>query len=295
MQLSARQFTERDHVFTDGVKYGVSGVAGQLERQRGTEFNCNFLAEATWKPELTPDEFYRRSAERMFGREAAGEMTAALLKLDENQLYLGYYEYDGGYGVLLCCSAPREINAVYNYFRQDNPFGGPTVSSWKHLIAETPEFIAKRENSIRLMDEALGHLQTAAGKVAPQGRHELEYIVNRTETYRDLFAGLNTYRRGIVNFDAAFRHKDKLAEQEFVVQLEGSLQTMRGGYEQLKAATRKFSQIVDHVSDLGALYQLNARLLLGTELSLQFLENVVNYHRGKPYMKKVPFERIFGQ
>ena len=28
----------------------------------------------------------------------------ALLKLEENQLYLGYYEYEGGYGVLLCCS-----------------------------------------------------------------------------------------------------------------------------------------------------------------------------------------------
>ncbi len=293
MQFNVRQFAEKDRIFVDGVNYGLTGVAGQIDRPRGTEFNSSYLAEACWDPALTPERFYERSAERMFGQAAAADMTAALLKLEENQLYLGYYEYEGGYGVLLCCSGTREVNAVYNYYRQKNPFAGPKVKAWQHLIEQSPAFIAKREGSIRLMDEALAQMRAAALHVLPQGRHELDYLINRTETYRDLFAALNIYRRGIVNFDSAFAHRDNLSEDEFVGQLESSLQTMREGFAQLKAATAKFNQIMDSVSDLAVLYELNSRVILGTDLSLQFLENVVNYHRGKPYMNKVAFERLF--
>lgn len=76
-------------------------------------------------------------------------------------------------------------------------------------------------------------------------------------------------------------------------QLESSLAILREGFGGLKAATQKFSRLVDHVSDLAVLYELNARLILGTELSLQFLENVVNYHEGKPFLRTVAFDRLF--
>jgi hypothetical protein len=293
MQFNVRQFAEKDRIFIDGIKYGLSGVAGQIDRPRGTEFNSSFLAEAAWDPALTPEKFYRRSAEHMFGSAAAEDMSRALLKLEENQLYLGYYEYEGGYGVLLCCSGTREVNAVYNYYRQKNPFAGPKVASWQRLIAQSPAFIAKREGSIRLLDESLAALRNASAKVVPHSRPELEYLVNRTETYRDLFAALNVYRRGLVNFDAAFRYRETLGQEEFVRQLESSYATLREGFGGLKAATEKFSQLVDHVSDLAVLYELNARLILGTERSLQFLENVLNYHQGKPFLRKVAFDRLY--
>jgi hypothetical protein len=293
MQFNVRQFAEKDRIFVDGAKYGLSGVAGQIDRPRGTEFNSSFLTEAAWDPGLTSERFYRRSAERMFGKEAADPMTRALLKLEENQLYLGYYEYEGGYGVLLCCSGTREVNAVYNYYRQKNPYAGPTVGSWQRLIAQSSAFIAKREGCIRLLNEALAEMQSASAKIPAPSRHEFDYLVNRTESYRDFFAALNLYRRGMVNFDAAFRHRSDLEQKEFVSQLESSLETMRQGFEQLKAATRKFSQLMDHVSDLAVLYELNARLILGTDLSLQVLQNVVNYHQGRPYLNKVDFDRLY--
>jgi hypothetical protein len=288
-----RQFVERDHIVVDGLKHGLAGFAGQVDRPRGTEFTSSFLAEAGWEPNLTAEQFYRRSAERIFGRAAAEDMSKALLKLEENQLYLGYYEYEGGYGILLCCSGTREVNAVYNYYKQKNPYAGPTVAAWQHLIDQAPAFIAKRERSIRLLNEALAHIQAASVKVLPQGRPELEYLVNRTETYRDFFVALNNFRRGIVNFDAAFRHREQLGQERFVAQLEASLATMRSAFDELKATTWKFSQLIDHVSDLAVLYNVNARMILGTDLSLQFLENVVNYHRGKPFLKPVAFERLF--
>jgi hypothetical protein len=292
MQFSVRQYAEKDRIFVDGVKYGLSGVAGQLDRARGTEFNSSFLARACWQPSLTTEQFYRDSAERMFGPAAAEEMYQAFIKLEEHQSYLGYYEYDGGYGILLCCSGIREVNAAYQYWRQRNPFTGPVVGSWKRLISATGDFIAQREGSIKLLNEALVHMRAAEPKVAPQGRYELAYLINRTETFRDFFAGLNSFRRGMVSFDEAFRAHDELDHEAFVSKLEASLTTLREGREQLKNATTEYSQMIDHVSDLAVLYNINARVLLGTDLAIQLLENVVHYHEGKPYLRRVPFERL---
>jgi len=215
------------------------------------------------------------------------------MELEQNQSLLGYYEYDGGYGVLLCCSGIREVNAAYAYWRQKNPYAGPVMRSWKKLMAGSADMIARREASIRLLNEALDHLQAARPKVAPQGEHELDYLINRTEVFRDCLAALNTFRRGMVNFDEAFRLKPELAEADFVARLQGGLHAMREGHQQLEAATRKYSEIVDHVCDLAVLYHLNARVILGTDLAIQFLQNVLNYHLGKPYLQKVPFDHLF--
>jgi hypothetical protein len=295
MQFSVRQYAERDRIFIDGVKHGLSGVAGQMERARGTEFNSSYLAEAAWNPQLTPEEFYRSSAVRMFGTEAAPEMLAALLKLEENQQYLGYYNFDGGYGTLTCCGAVREIQAAYRYSRQKNPYGGPSTGAWTNLVASTAEFVDRREGSIRLLNQALELMKKASGKVAPRGKVELNYLVNRTEVFRDTFSALNAVRRAFSTFDDAFKAKAKgeATQAEFVAQLEASLAMAREGKAQLQAATRKFSEHIDHVSDLAVLYHMNARLLLGMDYSIQHLENVVNYHQGRPYLRHVPFERLF--
>lgn len=292
-QFSVRQCAQKDRIFVDGVRVGLSGFAGQVERARGTEFNSSFLAQAAWQPDLTPEQFYRAAVERMFGPAAAPEMYEALMKLEENQAWLGYYEYNGGYGVLLCCSGIREVNAASEYARQKNPFAGPTMRSWKRLIADSADAIARREGSIGLLNQALAHMRAAATNVAPQGKNELHYLLNRVEAYRDFLAALNDFRRGMIRFDEAFRHRTDSTEGDFVRQLESSLSTVQEAQGKLAQATLDYSRIIDHVSDLAVLYHLNARVVLGTDLAVRFLENVVNYHRGKPYLEKVPFDRLF--
>ena len=125
-------------------------------------------------------------------------------------------------------------------------------------------------------------LRSRRPRVAPHSRPELEYLVNRTESYRDLFAALNIYRRGMVNFDYRVSAPGELGQRNLWPAGIEPRHHARGLWW-AKAATQKFSRLMDHVSDLAVLYELNARLILGTELSLQFLENVVNYHRGQPY------------
>ena len=293
VQFSTRQYANKDRLFTEGIKQGLTGLAGQLNRARGSEFNSSFLARATWEPDLTPETFYRDSAQRIFGKEAAPAVYQAFMELEQNQSLLGYYEYDGGYGVLLCCSGIREVNATYQYWRQKNPYAGPTMRSWRKLMAGSADMIARREASVTLLNSALAHLQAGSSNVAPQGEHELRYLINRTEVFRDSLLALNTFRRGMVSFDEAFRLRPGLKEDEFSGRLEAGLKLMRDGHEQLKAATRKYSEIIDHICDLAVLYHLNARVVLGTDLSIRFLQNVLNYHVGKPYLEKVPFDHLF--
>ena len=87
-QFSTYQYANKDRLFTEGIKQGLTGLAGQLNRARGSEFNSSFLARATWEPDLTPEEFYQDSAQRIFGKEAAAAMYQAFMKLEQNQSML---------------------------------------------------------------------------------------------------------------------------------------------------------------------------------------------------------------
>ncbi len=220
-------------------------------------------------------------------------MVEAFQKLEETQAYLGYYQYGTGYGVLLCCGGIREVEAAYAYWRQRDVYRGPVARYWKRQIENSSQMIAHRERVIALLNEALAPLRAATTNVAPRGRCELTYLINRTEVFRDVLAALNDFRRGIVSFDDAFVHRKETEPDAFGVQLMASLDTLRCSREQLQAATRKYSEIIDHVSDLVALYHLNARVLLGTDLAISLLQDVADYHRGKPYLKKIPFERLY--
>ncbi len=293
MQFSVRQYAEKDRIIVDGVKHGLSGIAGQVERARGTEFNSSYLMEAAWNPNLKTEDFYRRSAERLFGKDAAPEMFRALMKLEENQQYLGYYNFDGGYGTLPCCGAVREVWAAYRYWGQKNPFAGPSTAAWTNLMTISPETMSRREGSIRLLSEALDLMRNASEKVTPEGRSEFQYIENRTEVLRNTFAALNSLRRAMLAFDAAFKTKAQAEHDKFIAQLETSLANALDAHVQLIAATTKFSERVDHVSDLAVLYHMNVRLLAGVQYGVQHLENVLNFHRGKPYLEPVAFDRLF--
>ena len=61
----------------------------------------------------------------------------------------------------------------------------------------------------------------------------------------------------------------------------------------MQAATRHYAEMIDHPSDLGVLYHLNARGVLGFDLARQWMRNVVNFHKGKDYLEPVAFERLF--
>ncbi|MGH9452813.1 MAG: hypothetical protein ACRD2O_02455, partial [Terriglobia bacterium] len=260
MQFNVTQYA-KDRIVADGLKYGLSGFAGQLNRARGTETNSLFLAEAAWSPSLTPESFYKEYSARVFGERSSSEMDRAFMTLERNDRYLGYYNYD--YSPMNCCGALPEVSAAYGYSRQPDPYDGPTTPDWKRFIAGSPGVVGRYQGSIRLLNAALGSMHAALPTVAPRGQYELRYMINRTQSYRDYIQSLIAIRRAYLIFDNSFADKGTLSHREFVDHLEKSLSEFKAAEDQVKAATQEYAKIIDHPSDLGVLYHLNARAVLG--------------------------------
>ena len=153
--------------------------------------------------------------------------------------------------------------------------------------------IERYEGSVRLLNEALESMHAALPKVAPRGQYELRYMINRTKSYRDYMQALITIRKAYLLFDNSFADKGTLSHREFIDRLEKSLSEFRVAEDQVKAATQEYAEIIDHPSDLGVLYHLNARAVLGFALAEQWIQNVVNFQEGKGYLQHVAFERLF--
>ena len=104
---------------------------------------------------------------------------------------------------------------------------------------------------------------------------------------------LITIRQAYLHFDEALRDRSHVPDAQFRSELEKSLSEFEAANQQVKAATQKFAEIIDHPSDLGVLYQLNARAVLGFDLVHQSMQNVVNFYTGKSYARHVPWERLY--
>jgi len=293
MQFNVRQYSVRDRIFVDGVKNGLTGFAGQIDRVRGTETNSSFAAKAAWSPQLGPEEFYRDYSNRLFGEKAASEMYRAFTALEDNQEYLGYNRYGYLYTMMNCCTSLPQVYVGHQYFLQPNAFDGPSSPEWKALITTAPDVIARFEGSIGYLNQALEAMRTALPNVAPQGDYELRYMMNRTQSYGDYIYALVTVRKAFLAFDKAFQDRNQVSHEEFVGKLTQALDGFSEANRQVQAATREYAQFMDNPADLGVLYHLNARAVLGLDLVFETMQNIVNYHTGKPYLQHVPWERLY--
>jgi hypothetical protein len=293
MQFNVRQYSDKDRIFADGLKNGLAGFAGQINRVRGTETNSSYLTKAAWSPQLGPEEFYRDYSNRIFGSKAAPEMYRAFMTLEENQKYLAYNSYGYYYTMMNCCTSLPEVYVAHRNFLQPNAFDGPTTPEWKSFVTAAPGTIARFEGSIAFLNKALDAMRAASPDVAPQGEYELRYLINRTESYRDYIASLVTLRKSYMAFDQAFHDRPRMSHEQFVEALTKALDEVSEANRQVQAATREYAAMMDHPSDLGVLYHLNARAVLGFDLIFQTMRNIVNFHAGKPYLQHVPWERLF--
>ena len=253
------------------------------------ETNSRYLAEAGWNPSLTAEEFYESYSRRLFGEAAAPDMYRAFMALEDNEEHLGYYNY--GYSTMNCCGPLPEVDQAYKYSKQPNPFGGPI--GWESFISSSADTIQRFQGSVKLLDAALGHMRDASPKAAAQGQYELRYLMNRTESYRDYIQSLIIMRQAYVTFYDAFDSKDHIPRKEFETRLDKSVGEFDSGIAMAQVATRKYAELVDETSDLGVLYQMNSRALLGFDLARQWMRNVVAFQEGKPYVQTVPFDRLY--
>jgi hypothetical protein len=253
LQFNVWVYTQKDRIFTEGVKNGLKGVAPWMVQPRGTEANSTFLAEADWNPKLTREEFYKDYSGRLYGPGSAPDMYQAYMTLESNKAYLTQGRVEDYPTTMQCCGPLHEVEVAYQYSLQDNPFDGPTVPAWKQVIATAPVEVTTFEHSISLLNDALASMHAAEPKVAPQGKHELAYLTARPEGYRDDMRAQIAERQAFLAFDRAFRERNTVDHAQFVRDLDANLQQFSTACEQARVATTEYAQIIDYPSDLEAL------------------------------------------
>jgi len=292
-QFNVWVFSERDRIYSDGVKNGLTGVAPWIAQPRGTEANTNFLSAADWNPQLTREEFYKDYSERLFGLGAAPDMYKAFMTLEAKKAYLTQGQFEGYPTTMQCCGPLPVVRLAHEYSLQENPYDGPTFPRWHGFIVQAPVELGFYEHAITMDEDALASLHAAESKVEPRGKHELAYLISRTESNRDAMGAQATERRAFLAFDHAFQEKASVPHEQFVADLEASLQLFDAARGQEQAATTEFAQIIDFTSDLEVLYHLNMSGDVGLDLVYQWMKNIVDFNRGKLYTAHVPFEKLF--
>lgn len=280
----------RDQVLEGGLKYGLAGFDSQMNRARGTETNTKYMAEGEWNPHLTPDEFYRDYATRIFGEQAAPKMLDAFRILEKNEERLGW---TGG-GNFGCCAPPEELNEAYEYSQQPNPFEGPRIRSWRPFINQARDGVVNFTSSIKMLREALACMENAKLQAAPRSQPYLAFLINRTEAYILHLDALIAWQQAYIDFDAAFQSRGKVTDQaEFVKRLDDSLSSFQSAHAKAVATAEKWSELVDHPSDLGVLYRIDTFMVTGTELTKDLMQNVDNFYHGIDYVKPVDFNKVY--
>ncbi|MGA3325674.1 MAG: alpha-glucuronidase family glycosyl hydrolase [Terriglobia bacterium] len=287
MQFSVNMYY-KDRTFEGALENGVTGHATQVNRARGMEQNERYMAEGGWNPHLTPDEFYRAYTRRIFGEAAAPEALKAYQILEENEEYMSWT----GRGNFPCCGLPREISVIRPYSEQGNPYDGPTFAGWAGLLDVARDEPLYYTHSADLLRQALSHFEQAEKLAAPGSRAELDYLRNKTEAYAMHLDTLVVLDKAYLEFDAAFRARAG-NNAEFLQKLDHSLEMFREAHRMSIAMATKFSEIIDDPSDLGVLYRINVCMIDGTDVVEKFMQNIDDFHHGKPYLNPVPLEKIF--
>ncbi len=288
MQFNVNMYY-KDRTFEGALENGVAGHITQVNRARGMEQNEKFMAEGAWKPHLTPDRFYQDYVRRIFGDSAAPEMLKAYQTLEANEEYLGWTGKDN----FPCCGVPYEISIIQSYSEQGNPYDGPTLTGWAAFLDHARDNSVYYTHSAGLLRQALAHLELAEKQVAPGSQSELAYVENKTEAYAMHLDAMVQLEKAYLEFDAAFRAKAAGKPDEFMQRLDHSLEMFREAHRMSVAMATKFSEVIDDPSDLGVLYRINVYMIDGTDIIQQFMQNIDNFHHGRPYLNPVPLEKIF--
>ncbi|MGH2639993.1 MAG: hypothetical protein ACRDF4_12050, partial [Rhabdochlamydiaceae bacterium] len=192
-----------------------------------------------------------------------------------------------------CCGPPSEIRIIHEYSEQADPYDGPTFPGWSGFIQSSRVRSMYFTHSTQSLREALADLIGAEKNVAPSGSYELGYVENRTQAYAMHLETLVQLEKSYIEFDAAFRAKRAGNRTEFLARLDNSLRMFQESHRMAVAMASQYAKLVDDPSDMGVLYRINIFMIHGTDIVQDFMQNIVNFYHGKPYLNPVPMDQVF--
>jgi hypothetical protein len=199
IQLNAMMYDE-DETISGAVRYGLTGVLGQLNKARGAEQSAQYIAEGAWNPEIRCRTYYERYLRRLYGPETLDALLKAFLLLEENEKTLGWR---GRRGLLSTWAASSRLGVALrtvNYQEKQLQFDRQEVDRAVQAAEGERQFWDGRAAHCR---QALDLMRQARPAVWPGAREELDYVIYKTENLITVFEMLGAAQEAKAAFDRA--------------------------------------------------------------------------------------------
>jgi len=199
IQLNALMY-DHEETIAGSVRYGLTGVLGQLNKARGAEQSAQFIAEGAWNPSIRCQSFYERYLHRLYGPDAQQMLLKAFLLLEENEKALGWHGRRGIFSTYArSCRMGVGLRGID--YKQEKPKldRAPVEQAVSAAEAERT-FWDGRAAHCR---QALEVLRQARSKVPAGSRDELDYVIYKTENFVTVLEELAAANEAKAAFDRA--------------------------------------------------------------------------------------------
>ena len=199
IQLNAMMY-DHDETITGSVRYGLTGVLGQLNKARGAEQSARYIAEGAWNPKLRCPSFYEGYLRRLYGPDALELLLKAFLALEENEKTLGWHGRRGIFGTYHHGNRMGVGLRPVNYKEAQPKLDRPQVENAIKGTEGERKFWDGRAAHCR---QALALLRQARPQVLPGARAELDYVIDKTENFVTVLEELSASEETKAAFDRA--------------------------------------------------------------------------------------------
>ncbi len=277
----------KDRFLASAAENGTKGLMIQTTHIRGNEHSTRFLAEGMWNPSLAPDEFYANYAERIFGEAAQSIVVEAFRTLERNDEYLG----GRGQRNMPWNMTPDEIWILRTFKDFDQPFH--KAPQGEGFVRARRQRAEKFKKAVVYLGRALDLFARARPLATRAGQAELDYLIARTKGYRAHLQALIQFADLYEHYLDVFRRLHE-GLGEFKAAFAELVNEARDVEKRTAESARHFADCVEHATDLGVLWMISHKMVLGSRCLRQFLENIYAFYEGREYWKKVDWDLLFG-
>ena len=211
-------------------RYKVHGFFGRNFLVTKLEAATAYLAQASWRSDLTPEAVYRDQVEQVCGRASVADMLEVYRLLEAVTLKSDR-------------SAMGFLFPVPNLMRKHWLDDSGPVAAWDQLTAD--------------YRRAIPLLESALSKSRPQGKSYVEQLLGQLKSSAQYIGSVQQVRQARLAYLKAQRSreaKDPAGYEEGIVESREGLQR---ALSLLEAAIEDWARVVRDPSDLGALAVLN--------------------------------------
>jgi hypothetical protein len=276
IQLNAIMY-DHDETIAGSVRYGLTGILGQLNKARGAEPSAQYIAEGAWNPSISCESFYEHYLNRLYGPAAAGTLLKACLLLEENEKSLGWHGRKGLFGTYHHGNRMSVELRRVAYGEEKPSVDRTKVEKAIATADEERKFWDGRAAHCR---QALELLRQARSKVFPGARAELDYVIYKTENFVTVMEELSAADEAKASFDRAVLAMSSGERAEVQRHLEVTQTALGRANRLVQEAAQQMIPYAGIPTERHILYLFNDAIP-SHETARQYLADVIAFRKGQ--------------